>query len=94
MASASSINSKAYVLRNRATIQSKPTKNSVSLGPSRILDRCPDSPGHGRKEIRLLTNNPEKVYGLEGFGVEIVERVPIEMKPQKFDEFYFGNEKE
>ena len=41
----------------------------------------------GAKEIRLLTNNPEKVYGLEGFGVEIVERVPIEMKPQKFDEF-------
>ena len=42
----------------------------------------------GAKEIRLLTNNPEKIYGLEGFGVEIVERVPIEMKPQKFDEFY------
>ena len=47
----------------------------------------------GAKEIRLLTNNPEKVYGLEGFGVEIVERVPIEMKPQKFDEFYLETKK-
>lgn len=36
---------------------------------------------------------PGKVYGLEGFGVEIVERVPIEMKPQKFDEFYLETKK-
>ncbi|MGN0136031.1 bifunctional 3,4-dihydroxy-2-butanone-4-phosphate synthase/GTP cyclohydrolase II [Anaerotignum sp.] len=42
----------------------------------------------GAKELRLLTNNPEKVYGLDGFGVEIVERVPIEITPQKYDEFY------
>ena len=40
-----------------------------------------------------LTNNPEKIYGLEGFGVEIVERVPIEMEPQKFDEFYLETKK-
>ena len=40
------------------------------------------------KELRLLTNNPEKVYGLDGFGVEIVERVPIEITPQQYDEFY------
>lgn len=42
----------------------------------------------GAKELRLLTNNPEKVYGLDGFGVEIVERVPIEIEPQQYDEFY------
>ena len=42
----------------------------------------------GAKELRLLTNNPEKVYGLDGFGVEIVERVPIEITPQQYDEFY------
>ena len=47
----------------------------------------------GAKELRLLTNNPEKIYGLEGFGVEIVERVPIEMKPQEFDEFYLETKK-
>ena len=42
----------------------------------------------GAKELRLLTNNPTKVYGLDGFGVSIVERVPIEIAPQEDDEFY------
>lgn len=39
----------------------------------------------GVKSLRLLTNNPEKVYGLEGFGLTIKERVPIEIAPQKYD---------
>ncbi len=42
----------------------------------------------GVKSLRLLTNNPDKVYGLEGFGLEIEERVPIEIAPQEFDRFY------
>ena len=42
----------------------------------------------GVKELRLLTNNPSKVYGLSGFGIEITERVPIEIKPQEYDRFY------
>lgn len=48
----------------------------------------------GAKELRLLTNNPEKVYGLDGFCVEIVERVPIEIAPQKDDIFYLRTKKE
>src|SRR5438309_10594256 len=35
----------------------------------------------GLKTIRLLTNNPKKVVGLEGYGLEIVEQVPILVKP-------------
>ena len=42
----------------------------------------------GARELRLLTNNPEKIYGLDGFGVEIAERVPIEIAPQEDDAFY------
>ena len=42
----------------------------------------------GIRSIRLLTNNPEKVYGLGDFGLEIKERVPIEIEPQKYDSFY------
>lgn len=42
----------------------------------------------GVRSLRLLTNNPQKVYGLEDFGIEIRERVPIEIAPQKYDRFY------
>lgn len=42
----------------------------------------------GVKELRLLTNNPSKVYGLDGLGLSIKERVPIEIEAQEFDEFY------
>jgi len=34
----------------------------------------------GARKIRLMTNNPKKMIGLEGYGLNIVERVPIEMK--------------
>ena len=47
----------------------------------------------GAKELRLLTNNPEKSYGLDGFGVEIKERVPIEIAPQEDDAFYLRTKK-
>jgi 3,4-dihydroxy 2-butanone 4-phosphate synthase/GTP cyclohydrolase II len=37
----------------------------------------------GVSEMRLLTNNPRKIYGLDGFGLKIVERLPIEMAPNQ-----------
>ncbi len=42
----------------------------------------------GVKSLRLLTNNPQKIYGLEGFNFTIKERVPIEIAPGKYDKFY------
>lgn len=42
----------------------------------------------GVKSIRLLTNNPDKVYQLSGFGLEITERVPIQMEATEHDLFY------
>jgi 3,4-dihydroxy 2-butanone 4-phosphate synthase/GTP cyclohydrolase II len=42
----------------------------------------------GLKTIRLLTNNPRKVVGLEGYGLKIVERVPIRVKPNPHNEHY------
>lgn len=42
----------------------------------------------GVQKLRLLTNNPKKIAGLDGYGISVVERVPIQMPAQKFDEFY------
>ena len=42
----------------------------------------------GLKSLRLLTNNPEKVYGIGDFGLTIIERVPIEVPVQEYDQFY------
>ena len=42
----------------------------------------------GVKSMRLLTNNPDKVYQLAEFGIEITERVPIQMDATSYDLFY------
>ena len=46
------------------------------------------------KSLRLLTNNPTKIYGLEGFDFVIKERVPIEIAPGKYDQFYLKTKKD
>ena len=48
----------------------------------------------GIKSLRLLTNNPEKIYGLDGFGLKVAQRVPIEIEPQKYDQFYLRTKQE
>ena len=48
----------------------------------------------GIKSVRLLTNNPSKIYGLEGFDFVIKERVPIEIEPQEYDARYLKTKQE
>jgi len=47
----------------------------------------------GIKKMRLMTNNPKKIVGLSGYGLEIVERVPIEIKPQENNRDYLKTKK-
>ncbi len=48
----------------------------------------------GIRKIRLLTNNPKKIVGLEGYGLEVVERVPIEIEPQESNKNYLKTKRD
>src|SRR3954468_1254401 len=48
----------------------------------------------GLHKIRLLTNNPKKVVGLEGYGLEITEQVPIRVKPNRHNKKYLDTKRE
>lgn len=48
----------------------------------------------GVSKMRLMTNNPVKRIGLEAYGLEIVENVPIEIEPNEYNEFYMRTKKE
>jgi len=48
----------------------------------------------GLRSIRLLTNNPTKIVGLEGYGLKVTKRVPLEIDPNKENEFYLKVKKD
>lgn len=48
----------------------------------------------GVKKMKLMTNNPTKRIGLEGFGLEIVENIPVEIEPNDYNRFYMHTKKE
>ena len=48
----------------------------------------------GIKTIKLITNNPRKIVGLQGYGLEITERIPIEIDPNEYNAFYLQSKKE
>jgi len=62
-------------------------KRDYGIGSQILLDL-------GVRKIRLLSNNPKKYYGLEGFGLEIVERIPIVIAPNKYNHKYLKTKKE
>lgn len=47
----------------------------------------------GITKVRLMTNNPKKIVGLEGYGIKVVERVPIEINPRPENERYLVTKK-
>jgi 3,4-dihydroxy 2-butanone 4-phosphate synthase/GTP cyclohydrolase II len=47
----------------------------------------------GVRDMRLVTNNPKKIVGLEGYGLKVVERVPLEMKPHEKNIAYLETKK-
>lgn len=48
----------------------------------------------GVKTMRLMTNNPQKIYGLAGFGLDITDRVPIQVQANEYDIFYLKTKQE
>lgn len=48
----------------------------------------------GVRKIRLMTNNPKKINGLSGYGLEVVERVPIQLEANEVNKFYMRTKKE
>src|SRR3989304_3113211 len=75
---------KAYALQDRGkdTVEANellgfpPDPRDYGVGAQILVDL-------GLSRIRLITNNPQKRAGLEGYGLEVVERIPLEMPPNK-----------
>lgn len=64
-----------------------PDLRDYGIGAQMLIDL-------GIKKVRLLTNNPKKIIGLEGYGLEIIERVPIEPAHHKHNVKYLKTKKE
>jgi 3,4-dihydroxy 2-butanone 4-phosphate synthase/GTP cyclohydrolase II len=65
----------------------KPDLRDYGIGAQMLVDL-------GLKKIRLLTNNPTKIVGLQGYDIEIVERVPLECQPNENNIHYLQTKKE
>ena len=48
----------------------------------------------GLRKLRVMTNNPKKIYGLDGFGLQIVEQVPVRTEPNAHNQKYLDSKRE
>ena len=64
----------------------EPDLREYGLGAQILLDL-------GVKGVRLITNNPKKLVGIDGYGLKIGERVPCEIAPQEHDHYYLETKK-
>ncbi len=86
---------KAYALQDNGldTVEAnkalgfEPDLRDYGIGAQILVDL-------GVKKLKLLTNNPKKVIGLEGYGLEVVERIHIEIEPNQTNEKYLKTKKE
>jgi 3,4-dihydroxy 2-butanone 4-phosphate synthase/GTP cyclohydrolase II len=65
----------------------KPDQRDYGIGAQVLVDL-------GVKNLRLLTNNPKKRVGLEGYGLQVVDRVPIEMTPTPENQRYLSTKRD
>ena len=65
----------------------KPDLRDYGIGAQILVDL-------GLKKIKLLTNNPKKIVGLEGYGLKVVERLPLKVKPSKSNRRYLKTKQE
>lgn len=65
----------------------KPDLRDYGIGAQMLVDL-------GARKMRLMTNNPKKIVGLEGYGLEVVERVPLELDTCSFNEGYMRTKQE
>lgn len=85
---------KAYALQDKGldTVEAntalgfKPDLRDYGIGAQILADL-------GLKKIKLLTNNPKKIVGLEGYGLKVVKRIPLEVSPTKSNKRYLETKK-
>ncbi|MDD3801348.1 MAG: GTP cyclohydrolase II, partial [Desulfuromonas thiophila] len=65
----------------------KPDMRDYGIGAQILADL-------GVRQIRLMTNNPKKMVGLQGYGLEVIERVPIEMPANRVNKRYLQTKKD